>query len=269
MKEAELIARTKAPITARSLANELALLGLGKGAIVLVHSSLSSLGWVCGGPVSVIKALIDTVGDSGTIVMPAQSRDLTDPANWGAPPVPQSWIETIRETMPAYDPRITPTRDMGQIAEIFRNWPGVVRSNHPSASFAALGPAAMEVIAHQKLEDPLGEDSPLSALYRLDSIVLLIGVDFNKCTALHFAERKVWPNRPKIREGAPLLVEGERRWISFETPELMDSDDFLPIGDSARIAGLTTTGSLGEGHATLLAMRDLVDHAVAQWSSQP
>lgn len=266
MSEEDQIARTNAPVTRDRLTDELRSLGLGNGDLVLVHSSLRSLGWVNGGPVAVIQALLEAVGGDGTVVMPAHSANLTDPQNWGAPPVPEAWIETIRETMPAYDPRITPTRDMGQVAELFRIWPGVVRSDHPSTSFAALGPLAEEVTGSHSLEDPLGENSPLGALYRLGAKVLLIGVDFNKCTALHLAERHAWPDRSKIREGAPLVIDGQRRWVAFETPELMDSDHFLSVGVSALQSGIAAQGPLGEGRGIFADMRQLVDHAIRIWS---
>ena len=42
-------------------AEDLQALGLREDTIVLVHSSLSSLGWVAGGPVAVIQALLDVV----------------------------------------------------------------------------------------------------------------------------------------------------------------------------------------------------------------
>ena len=37
------------PPTRESLAHDLRMLGLASGMLVLLHSSLSSLGWVCGG----------------------------------------------------------------------------------------------------------------------------------------------------------------------------------------------------------------------------
>ena len=104
MAEAEQIARGGRPITVDSLTRDLLSLEVRSGDVVLVHASLSSLGWVNGGPVAVIEALLRAVGPEGTIVMPAQSANLSDPANWGAPPVPASWHQTIRETMPTYDP---------------------------------------------------------------------------------------------------------------------------------------------------------------------
>jgi hypothetical protein len=118
MSEADLIARTDKPGTRESLAADLAGLGLKTGDTVIVHSSLSKLGWLAGGPVAAIQALLDALGPKGTLVMPAHSSDLTDPANWRAPPVPSDWVEIIRANMPAYDPRTTPTRHMGQIAEL-------------------------------------------------------------------------------------------------------------------------------------------------------
>lgn len=269
MTEADQIRRTRQPVTTDRLFSELRLLGLQAGDIVIVHASLSALGWVNGGPVAVIEALLRTLGPDGTLVMPTQSAGLTDPQNWEAPPVPHSWLDAIRETMPAYDPRITPTRGMGSIAELFRTWPGALRSDHPSTSFAALGPLARDITRNHPLEDPLGQGSPLGTLHRLAAKVLLIGVDFDRCTALHMAEDMAWPDRPRMREGAPLTVDGQRRWVWFEVPRLMDTDAFVSVGASAMRAGVAMAGPLGEGRGIIMEMRRIVDHAVGLWSEKP
>ncbi len=48
MSESSTIERVQTPSTRESLAAELMSCGLSAGMTVLVHSSLSSLGWVCG-----------------------------------------------------------------------------------------------------------------------------------------------------------------------------------------------------------------------------
>jgi aminoglycoside 3-N-acetyltransferase len=180
---------------------------------------MRSMGWIVGGEVAVIQALFDAVGINGTVAMPTHSSDVTDPANWRAPAVPPDWIEIIRSSMPAFDPVTTPTRNMGRVAECFRTWATARRSTHPATSMAASGRFAEEIIAQHELTDPLGPTSPSGALYRLDAKVLLIGVDFNRCTALHLAEDIRWPDRPTIPEGAPIVVAGERRWETFQVPK--------------------------------------------------
>ncbi len=169
MAEADVVRSTPSARTVDSLARDLRGLGLRPGAPLIVHSSLRALGWVSGGAAAVIEALCDVVTPDGTLVMPAQSQDLTDPARWGQPAIPASWHGTVRDTMPPFDPLRTPTRDMGRIAELFRTWPDVARSNHPTSSFAAWGRAADAVVRDQPLEDPFGERSPLARLYELDA----------------------------------------------------------------------------------------------------
>ncbi len=47
--------------------------GLQNGDSVMVHTSLGQIGYVCGGAQTIIEALIDVVGQNGTIMMPTQS----------------------------------------------------------------------------------------------------------------------------------------------------------------------------------------------------
>lgn len=108
-------------ITVQTLAADFRRLGVKAGMTILLHSSFKSLGqWVAGGPVAVILALEEVLGESGTLVMPTHSSDLTDPAGWSNPPVPEAWWQSIREQMPAYDPDLTQLRGMGVIPDCFR-----------------------------------------------------------------------------------------------------------------------------------------------------
>lgn len=47
--------------------------GLEKGDAVMVHTSLKRMGYICGGAQTVIEALMEVVGENGTIMMPTQS----------------------------------------------------------------------------------------------------------------------------------------------------------------------------------------------------
>lgn len=258
-----IVEATTIPNTVASLADDLAALGVRPGAVILVHISLRSLGWVCGGPVAVIEALLTAIGPAGTLVMPAQSGDLSEPSEWRAPPVPEAWLDTIRSTMPAYDPARTPTRGMGAVAELFRTWPGVERSLHPLASFAALGPQASRIVAGHALESPFGEASPLARLYDLDAAILLLGVGYDKCTALHLAQCRATPPPKRVSAGAPIMVDGQRRWVRYEAPAA-DPGDFPAIGEALVAQAIPRVGRVGAAGAHHLSLRRAVDFGV-EW----
>ena len=104
MSEGQAVGKTETLLQLKSLQADFETLGVENGMVLLVHSSLSAMGWVCGGTVAVIIALQEVFGETGTLVMPTHSTDLSDPRQWQNPSLPESWWQTIRETMPAYDP---------------------------------------------------------------------------------------------------------------------------------------------------------------------
>lgn len=260
--------RHRRPVGRSRLVADLEALGLEPGMTVIVHASLSKIGWVPGGAQGVIAALLDVLGASATLVMPAHSGNFSDPANWQNPAVPQDWWDPIRQEMPAYDPALTPTRNMGTIAESFRKYPGVLRSAHPHVSFIARGPNAQRIVATHPVGCMFGEHSPVARLYELDGHVLLLGVDHGNNTAIHLGEyRAEFPGKRYHTEGAPLLVNGARRWVSFEDLQTCD-DDFDRLGeDFARDTDLERRGPMGWGTARLMRVRAIVDYAQAWLSS--
>ena len=60
-------------ILKEEIVQKLREVGLEKGDVVMVHTSLKRMGYVCGGAQTVIEALMEVVGENGTIMMPTQS----------------------------------------------------------------------------------------------------------------------------------------------------------------------------------------------------
>jgi len=248
-------------VTPRTIAEDLACLGVQPGMLLNVHSAMSKLGFVVGGAQSVVEGLLDAIGSKGTLMMPSHSAQLSDPANWRNPPAPESWWDRIREEMPAYHPARTPTRNMGAVPELFRTFPDVQRSAHPQVSHAALGPLANEITRAHPLECFFGEHSPIGKLYALDGWVLLLGVGHGNNTALHLAEdRAEFPGKTTHREGAPIGTDGTRHWQTFE-PLKVNDDDFTDIGAAFADTGRERTGRVCAADARLMRARDVVDFA--------
>ena len=122
------------PVTKHDIISAVRNVGLKEGSTVMVHTSLSRIGYVCGGAQTVIEALIEVVGHEGTLMMPTQSWKNLDPKDGVHGDIEEEYWDIIRENWPAYDKRITPTNTMGAVSEMFRSWPGTVRSDHPARS---------------------------------------------------------------------------------------------------------------------------------------
>ncbi|MFQ3293454.1 MAG: aminoglycoside 3-N-acetyltransferase [Halobacteriales archaeon] len=257
--------RSPNPVTVDSMAAGLRDLGVEAGATALVHGSLSSLGWVCGGAPAVVDALQRVVTSDGTLVMPTHSPGNMDPADMNHPPVPESWYESIREQMPPYRPDVTPTQGMGAIAECFRSYPEVRRSAHPQHSFAAWGTDAEFVTQDHSLGYSLGEDSPLARVYDLDGDVVFLDTTHATNTSLHLGEYRTEIDVDTTTAASAILVDGDREWVEFEDLDI-DDGDFPECGDAfeREHPDAFETGTVGVGDAKRLDQREMVDFA-AEW----
>lgn len=147
-------------------------LGVKKGDILLVHSSLSSFGHVNRGATTVIEAMLESVGAEGTVVVPTLTGTEKDgPDN---PPI--------------FDVRKTPCWT-GRIPTEFMKRPQSRRSLHPTHSVSGIGPLVPFLInGHENSTTPCGKNSPYYRLAEKGGYILLVGVDQESNTTIHTTE---------------------------------------------------------------------------------
>ncbi len=160
-------------VTADLIRTRLQQLGLSAGSRVLVHSSLSSFGRVEGGADAVIDALLETVGPTGTVLVPTLTGTELDSA----------------DNPPTFDPGNSACWT-GRIPETFRKRPEAIRSLHPTHSVAAIGADAEELTRdHTFSITPCDEISPYGKLAQYENgYVLLLGVNYESVTTFHHVE---------------------------------------------------------------------------------
>ncbi|TFG83041.1 MAG: AAC(3) family N-acetyltransferase [Erysipelotrichales bacterium] len=215
-------------LTKSQLVDGLRLLGVNEGSVLEVHASLSSFGYVHGGAQTVVDALITAVGYDGTIVMPAQSSDNSEPSRWQHPPIEPDLYKQLREQHPSFDMRSSTFDHMGEIANNLRLRQGTMISNHPTCAFMAYGKQAKWITQNQPIHFPLSMNSPLGKLLDLRADILMLGVDYDRCTALHLAECQTGV-RPIQITGSAVDSDHGRQWKKYLDYDY-DSDEFIAIG---------------------------------------
>jgi aminoglycoside 3-N-acetyltransferase len=141
--------------------------GLEAGDVLLVHSSYKSFGGVEGGPQTVINALLEVLGEDGTLIMPTFNFDFCRGEPW--------------------DVRSTPSH-MGVLTELVRTDPRACRVFHPIYSFAVIGRHA-ETICKDRYQSSYGKASVFGKLRTLDARIMVVGLDYtNSMTFFHHVE---------------------------------------------------------------------------------
>lgn len=170
--------KNKKGIRKQKLVEELKKIGLKKGDSVLVHSSLSKIGYVEGGSKTIVDALFETIGETGTLLFP------TFPAT--------GRHKTYLEEDHVFDVKNTPSQ-MGSVTEYFRKLEDVFRSLHPTDCVAAKGPLAdYYTNSHFGELTPYTENSPFRKLCSKNGKILMLGTTLNgACTNLHTLEDAV------------------------------------------------------------------------------
>ena len=260
------IEASEAPITVERLAADLRALGVRPASVLLVHASVTALGWVCGGAQAVALALREALGPEGTLVVPTHSNNNSDPSEWGNPPVPEAWWPVIRAEMPAYDPAVTPSL-LGALTNVVRTWPGALRSAPPALLVRrASGPAAEEITAGHELTSGLGERSPLARVHDLDGDVLLLGVGHGSNTSMHLAEYRVAQPR-YASNGAAVATASGREWVDLGGRRCPTRTTSRRSATRSTPTGAVRVGPTGIGESRLMSQRELVAFTV-RWMDE-
>lgn len=157
-------------VTREDVARELHKAGVNRGDNLLVHSSMSSLGWVEGGPDAVIDGILDVIEPDGTAMVPTFNY----------------WATEI------FDPQITPGLT-GAVSEALRRRSTAVRSLHPTHSVAAIGRRASEFTSNHDVAGALRLDSPVDRLAKANGWVVLLGVRHDSNSTVHVGEAYAKP----------------------------------------------------------------------------
>ncbi len=162
--------------------------GVAAGDVVLVHASLSALGRVAGGATSIVEALREVVGQTGTVLFPT----LTGSRELG------------RDNPPVFRPHLDPCWT-GKIPETARRHPAAVRSLGPTHSVCAIGyDAHWFTVGHELCETPCGILSPYHKLRMAEGKVLFIGVGLASATIFHHIEEAA--DAPYVCQPEPVIA---------------------------------------------------------------
>jgi aminoglycoside 3-N-acetyltransferase len=230
-------------VTRHHIADGIRAMGVGAGDLLVVHSSLSSFGHVEGGANAAAKALVDAVSPGGTVFVPT--------FNYGELP---------------YDP--TTTRSLtGAITEAFRHLPGVIRSGHPTHSWAGIGPHAADILRRHKDAHAFARGSPLWRLWEHNAWVLLIGCGHESNSTIHVAEELLHLPFLKRTRPASIIRDGGVIGVTVRRPGC--SDSFNRIDPPLRARGVVIDGCIGEARLMLMRSRDLVEAACELMRADP
>ena len=162
-------------ITKADLIKDLHSNGIQNGDTLLVHSSLSKIGYVENGAKDVVEALLDVVGEQGNLLMPNS-------------PNAKFQIDYIKE-LDFFDVENAVSK-LGSISEYFRKLPTAQRSAHPTEPVSCIGPDSEYFIGHHfGNQTPYNENSPFYRVSEKGGKILYLGVTFdNAGTNLHTIE---------------------------------------------------------------------------------
>ena len=231
-------------------------LGLNEGDGLLVHSSLSSLGYVHGGADTVIDALLEVVGKTGTVLVPT----LTGTEHDGP------------EQPPIFDVRHSPCWT-GRIPSTFLQRQEARRSLHPTHSIAGIGPMTAALTeGHEDCITPCGPDSPYYRLAELGGYVLLIGIGQDSNTTVHTCEELAevpYHLQSQPTDAVIIDYEGRRHIRRLTLHDWGTPRQFVRIDDELLRRGLMRVARVGNANLRLIRSMVMIEWLVGVLREEP
>lgn len=251
--------------THRQLVQDLRALGIHEGQAVMMHASVKAVGGVMGGPDVILRALIETLGQTGTLMMYAGWEDIPDYVV-ELPPEVQS---VYYAEYPAFDAATSrAVRDHSILAEFMRTLPGTERSLNPEASMIAIGAQAGWITRDHPMNYGYGAGTPLEKLVQIKGQVLLLGAPLDTITLLHYAENRAnLRHKNIVQYSCPVLIDGRKVWIEvedFDTGEHHDDYTFEQIALEYLAANRGRRSRVGNAESFLFDAADLTAFAI-EW----
>jgi len=247
-------------VTKNRIKKDLQRLGLRKGAWVLMHSSLKSLGYVKGGPDTVINAIMEMVRKDGLLMVPTF---------------------TFKGFVPYFEPHRTPS-EMGLITETLRQRKESTRSLHPRHSVGVIGKEAKKVVGGHLQAGSVGKGSPIDKLAKRGGYVLLLGVGNTANTTIHTAEvyaelpyLYAVKDSPDFPEQAVVKTSNgnkppEEKKIKIDlAPYPTCSEGFWELESVMQDKRQIRYGKVGQANCQLMKAQDVIDTASSLLRQDP
>jgi aminoglycoside 3-N-acetyltransferase len=260
-KQLDFQKKNKLGITKSQLVDEFKKIGIKEGDSILVHCSLSKIGFVNDGPKTVVDALVEVVGNSGTLLFPTFSAAGRN--------------KTHLEEQPFFDIKNTPSQ-MGAITEYFRKLTNVSRSFHPTDSVAASGPLAEYFTnSHFGQLTPYNENSPFRKLCNKNGKILMLGTTLNgACTNLHTLEDAVDFRYPvydeKIFDVKMIDVNGDESMMKTKVhnPDYSAKRNCDALKPMFEKESVLINGSVGEASCMLIDANKMLEVMIKNYEER-
>ncbi len=241
-------------LTLDDLKREFQILGVESGDTLLVHSSYKSFGGVEGGPQTVIGALLDVLGEEGTLIMPTFNFDFCKGKPW--------------------DVRNTPSH-MGILTELVRQDPRSKRVFHPIYSFAIIGKHA-DFLTRERYKSSYGANSVFAKLRQLDGKIMVIGLRYNdSMTFFHHVEEMEGVDYRYMKEFTGLVTdENGSTYEDTFTMLVRDIDRGVqtmvdPMGALLEEAGVIKVRKIGDAKVSLMKANEVYEFTAREMRRDP